>query len=80
MEGGEVEYFTYKFSLMIYNYMDKFKSHAEFFSFLMRFFNEFCADLYAFSTWFLGNLKTCYCNTMVSIESNQRAKIHYTFS
>ena len=36
--GGEVEYFTYKSSLMIYKYMDKFKSHTEFFSFLMRFF------------------------------------------
>ena len=36
--------------MQLYGY--KFKSHAEFFSFLMRFFNEFSADLYMFSTKF----------------------------
>ena len=48
---------AHKLSLMIYNYMDinsqvYIKSHAEFISFLMRFFNEFRVDLYAFSSWF----------------------------
>ena len=36
--------------VQLYGY--KFKCHAEFFSFLMRFLNEFPADLYAFSSWF----------------------------
>ena len=36
--------------IQLYGY--KFKSHAEFFSFQMPFFNEFRADLYAFWGWF----------------------------
>ena len=38
---------AHKFSLMIYNYMDISSS-----LFSYAFFNEFCADLYAFSSWF----------------------------
>ena len=36
--------------ILLYGY--KFKPYAEFFLFLMPFFNEFRADLYAFSSWF----------------------------
>ena len=36
--------------MQLYGY--KFKSHVKFFSFIMGFFNEFCADLYPYSSWF----------------------------
>ena len=46
---------AHKFSLIMYNYMDISSSlMLNFFPFLMRLFNEFHADLYAFSTWFRG--------------------------
>ena len=42
---------AHKFSLMIYNYL-----RLNCFSFLMRLFDEYCADLYAFSSFFCHSL------------------------
>ena len=48
--GGKKDSQIFSNDIQLYGH--KFKPHAEFFSFLMRFFNEFRADLYAFSSWF----------------------------